>query len=150
MSDFQLNDQTGNELFVTYDLSKIFLWNNEYNLEPVNNSTYAVETYVPGTAMGRVSSTGLLVPFTSGANDGSQYPIGILNRGIVLQAGDVRNVNICISGGVAAEMIVLSGSDTLDTTVANAGGRRVRDLIASQSAGIQIITSENLTFGDNV
>jgi hypothetical protein len=150
MSDFTTNDQTGSELFATYDLSKIFLFNNEFEDAPVGNATGSAITYLPGTVMGRISATGLIIPAASAANDGSQFPIGILNRGIVLQPSDSRTVSICISGEVAGEMLILAGSDTLDTVVTNANGRRMRDVIVANSAGIIIKFSENLTFGDNV
>lgn len=130
----------GNE----YDISKLFIWNNRFETVAVNNSTYVTETYLAGTLMGRVTATGYCVPLVSTANDGSELPVGVLNQDIVLNAGELANASVCIGGDVAQELILLQGSDTLDTVIQ---GRRLRDWLTT--SGLINRASTDNTYPDN-
>ena len=148
MSTFITQDQTGAYLYIDYDLSKLFLWDNRYENGTINNSGYSDVTYNPGTVLGRVASTGYLVPFDSTASDGSQYVIGVLNDGIIVPAGGKSYVAYCVSGDVAVDQLILNGSDTLDTVVTGRD-RTVKDVIAADSVGLHLVFGQNLTFADN-
>jgi hypothetical protein len=148
MSSFITRDQQGAYLYVDYDLSKLFLWDNRYENGTINNSTYADVTYNPGTVLGRVASTGYLVPFSASASDGSQYVVGVLNDGLVVAAGERAYVSYCVSGDVAVDQLILSGSDTLATLVTGRS-RNVKDCIAADAVGLHLVMSEGLTFPDN-
>lgn len=148
MSTFITQDQNGNYLYVDYDLSKLFLWDNRYENGEINNSTYSDVAYNPGTVLGRVASTGYLVPFDSTASDGSEYVVGVLNNAIVVPASSKAYVAYCVKGDVATDQLILNGSDTLDTLISSRS-RLVKDVIAADSVGLHLVNSEGLTFADN-
>jgi hypothetical protein len=145
MSSYTTLDSGINFLYTSYDLSKLFLWDNRFKTENINNSTYNQVGYNAGTIMGRVAATGYIVPFDSTANDGSQFPIGILNQDVIVSGSDIVPVSICIRGDVAGELLVFNrNGDTLNTVVS---GKQVQDYL--QNAGIIIRTSDSLTITDN-
>lgn len=69
---------------VNTDTSKIFLWDNRFDKGSYTNSTYDAVTILAGTVVG-MTTAGALVPFTSGASNGSQYIVGVLNEDHVLE-----------------------------------------------------------------
>lgn len=146
MSKQTILNNTGQQLQVNTDRSRIFLWENRYHDGNwLNNSQYDPLTLPAGTLMGRIKTTGVLVPLTSWATDGSQYPVGILADDITLDAGDTQQVSLCIYGDVAEAKVGLYGSgDSLDTVVDN---RQLRDHIAAQ--GIRLIPTTDMTDFDN-
>lgn len=135
----------GQQLTVNTDTSKIFLWDNRFDKGSYTNSTYDAVTISAGTVLG-MTTTGALVPFTSGASNGSQYIVGILNEDHVLEAGETKEVYFCVYGDVAEEMLIFQGSDDLETVV---DGRRVKEKIGSETVGIKLIASTDLTKFDN-
>lgn len=146
MSEQNIVLNTGRALFVNTDTSKIFLWNNRYQPYPYNNSAYDAVTIPAGTVMGTVSATGWVKPLASGASDGSQFPVGILAEDYTVDGGDLINVSICVAGDVAADQLVFQGSDNLDTTVSS---RRLRDRIGSDTVGVKLVTTTEMTKEDN-
>lgn len=140
-----LGINNGQQLTVNTDTSKIFLWDNRFDKGSYANSTYVTATILAGTVVG-MTTAGALVPFTSGASNGSQYIVGILNEDHVLEAGESKEIYFCVSGDVAEEMLLFQGSDNLGTVV---GGRRVREKIAAETVGINLIASTDLTKNDN-
>lgn len=140
------NTVTGGILYSDRDTSKMFLFNNEFISGNVNNSDYDALVLPGGTLMGRIASSGLLVPLTSGASDGSQFPVGILAAPYTIEDGDTREVRICVSGTVDAAMIVLQGSDTLNTVISS---KRLRDRIASDTVGILLENVGQIAGYDN-
>lgn len=143
------NDQvlnTGQQAITNYDVSKIFLWNNRYENGEFTNSLYDDVTLRAGRLMGRVASSGKLKEHNSSATDGSQFPIGILANDHLVEAGDTVTVSICIAGDVAEEKVILYGSDTMATPISS---REIRDRIASDTAGIVLRSTTELTGYDN-
>ena len=137
----------GVQLFVNTDLSKIFVFGNEYIYAPYNNSAYDAVTLQAGTVMGRVSATGWIKPLVSSASDGSQYPVGILADDFTIAGGALVDLPICIKGDVISDKLVFSSSsDNLDTTISS---RRIRDRIASDTSGIRLVPSTEMTAPDN-
>lgn len=151
MSKFVVADNAGGYLYVNYDLSKLFLWDNRYSNGLMNNSTYVDAAYNPGQLLGRVTSTGYLVPFDATANDGSQFIVGILNEGHIVPGGATIEVAYCIGGDVAAEQLLFIGVQTLETTTTNRTPNvRVKDAIQRDAAALRVIYSQDLSFPDNV
>lgn len=144
MSSQNVALNTGQQAIIHTDTSKTFLWNRRSQPGQITNGGDYAELYLEGTVMGRISATGLFTPFTSGASDGSQWPIGVLVEDHTIEDGDTHNVFICDDGDVAAEKLVFDGTDDLDTVV---DGRQVRDWL--KSAGIKVITSTEMTATDN-
>lgn len=138
---------TSNQQTTNYDTSKIFIWNNRFQTENYNNSGYDAVDLVAGTVMGRVAATGKIVPLDSGASDGSQYPVGILNQDWTVDGGDDQNVSICIAGDVAVEKIVFATEgDDLETIV---DGKQLKDRIQGDTMGIKLVPGTDLTGTDN-
>lgn len=145
-NEYEVKKQTQNQLNIDYENKVIFLRNNQYKAGNVTNSGYDTLSLEAGTLMGRVTATNKLTPLKSGASDGSQIPVGILAANYEIAAGDNVDVQVCVAGEVDQSNIIFDGSDTVDTTV---DGRKLGDRIASDTAGIILIPSEELDEFDN-
>lgn len=146
MSSNNVALNTGNQAIINYDVSKIFIWDNRYEKANYTNSTYDPISLVPGTLMGRISATQEIVPLESGASDGSQYPVGILQSEITVDEGDTVSLTICVAGDVVESKVILEGSDTMNTVIS---GRSIRDRIGGDTVGIKLVPSTELTADDN-
>ncbi len=148
MSTVEETFNNGNSAQFNRNVAKIFLGFNTWDHADMTNSTYDDLVLVAGTVLGRNATTKEVVALESDASDGSQYPIGVLQDDITIPAGETFDVAYATGGRVAEEMLVLvKDGDTLDTIV---DGKILRDRIASDTVGIQIIrTADDLTDWDN-
>ena len=146
MSAFELMLQTANQMTVNYDLTKIFLRNNRSRVDNFDNATGGDLELKPGTLLGRVTATNKLALCASGAGDGSEIPVGILMDEIDILDTENADVNYVYFGDVAEDQVILDGVDTLETMV---NGRSIRDRIAADTAGIFLVTADELTEFDN-
>lgn len=148
MSSQTSRDSGSNQLTVDTERAAIFLGDNDSIKDSyVNNSTYDPITLAVGTVMGRVGTTGVLVPFTSSASDGSQNVVGILQNEITLEDGESAKASVVVSGKVAADkLIFVLPGDSLDKVVSSV---RVRDKIMRESMGILLVSSTELSGYDN-
>jgi hypothetical protein len=137
---------TGKQAIFNTETEKIFLWDNRYTPYPYNNSAYEDVTLEAGTVMGVVTVTGWVKPLASGASDGSQIPVGILAESCTVEGGALVNLSICVAGDVNANALVFDGADNLDTTISS---RRLRDRIGSDTVGIKLVNSTEMTGYDN-
>jgi len=139
--------KTNNFLHTDYDVSKIFVFSNRYEKATLLNASGGVASFLPGTLMGRIAASGKIVPLESAAVDGSQYPVGVLKTMVtdLAIAGEIE-VNVCIAGDVVENKIILDGSDTLETIIEL---KRIKDRIKSDTMGIQLVGSAELTGTDN-
>ena len=97
--------------------------------------------------MGRITATGKIKALESDAADGSEIPVGILNKDITISAGDTVNVNICVAGDVVEDKIVLTKvGDTLETTISS---RRLKDRIGADTVGDKLVASTEHSDFDN-
>ena len=135
-----------NPLITNFDTSKTFVWNVRTATANYTNSTYDDVTLQQGTLMGRISASGLIVPLTSGASDGSQFPLGVLLEDTTIEAGDTQELTIAVAGDVVESKIRLQGSDTLNTVIS---GRRIRDRIGADTVGIKLVGADQMTGLDN-
>lgn len=142
---------TSKQVITNTDLSKVFIGDNRYqDGNFLNNSGYDDLALVAGTVVGRIAATGKLVPYVHTANDGSQYPVGVLAHDFEIDSSATKdNVTICDFGDLAEHMVVfIAGSGTtLDSLATNAGGRSVKDLMQAQ--GLKIVPGTHLTGYDN-
>ena len=137
-----------NFLGAVTDVSKIFLGGNQTEADTyINNSGYDPITLIAGTVLGRIGSTGILVPTISTASDGSQNVLGILMQDLVIESGDTVSALVCVSGRVAAEKLVfVKPGDSLTTAVSN---RQYRDKIQGETVGVKLVYSAENTYPDN-
>jgi hypothetical protein len=134
---------TANQSITNYDSSKIFLWGNEFINATVEAGQY--DDVLPGTLMGRIAATQVVVPLESDATDGSQFPLGILNG--TVEAGDSKVASICVNGDVDEDSVLLTKvGDTLNTIVSD---RILRDRILGDTKGINLISAVQLSKLDN-
>lgn len=145
MSTVTTDSTQADLLIANYDTSKIFIWNNRTKVVEYDNETYDTVTIAAGTVMGRVTTTGKVLPLESDAADGSQIPVGIAYNAHTVASGDGINMLICDSGDVAEEMVVFqNGTDTINTTV---DSQRLRDRL--QYLGVNLVPSTENTIQDN-
>ena len=147
MSTVTTSLSTSNQLNSNYDFSKVFLGDNRYESATLLNASETDEIEFPaGTLLGRIGSSNKVVPLTSAASDGSQFPVGILANTITLAAEAEGTVSMCVSGDVATEKVILQGSDTMATVIST---RTIKDRIGSDTVGIKLVSSTDLTGFDN-
>lgn len=147
MSSQNIPVNTGQQMTINTDRSQIFLWDNRTEKALYNNSAYGSVTLALGTVMGRVSGTGYIKPLVSSASDGSQFPVGVLSDDFIVEGGDLLELPIVVSGDVAAEKLVfVTASDNLDVTVSS---RRLRDRMGSDTVGIKLVSTYEMTDYDN-
>jgi hypothetical protein len=144
MSEITQQTPTNNQLFTGYDISKIFLFGNKYRTVNIANATGSAMVLVKGTVIGCVGITH--APYDTDTSN--QLPVGILAEDRTIANGDSADVVICNDGKVAEEKIVFYDTDdTLATIVSN---RSVRDMLISNTLGIELVTTNELTADDNV
>lgn len=144
------NTVVGNQsnlLIGIYDFAKIFLSNIQTEADNyINNSSYDPITLYAGTVMGRIGSTGILVPTTSTASDGSQKVQGVLMHDVVIAGGANVNALICVGGTVdAGSLLFVKPGDNLQTVVSNV---QYRDKIQAETL-IKLRYSTELSYADN-
>lgn len=141
-------DSESNFLIAVTDVSKIFLGRNLTEADTyVNNSGYNPIALKAGTVMGRVGSTGIVVPSISTASDGSQIVLGILGQDLVIASGATVKALIFVAGLVAQEQVIfVRPGDNLDTVVSN---RQYRDKIQGETVGIKLVPTAQNTYADN-
>ena len=142
MSEITQGTPTRNQLFSAYDYSKIFLFDNKYRKVTIPNATEADVDLAVGTLIGIVTSTYQV--YKSGTSNISL--VGVLAESVTIPANDSLDVDVCIGGKVAAEKLVFDGTDTLDTVVAY---KPIRDRLESDTMGIYVVETNELTAADN-
>jgi len=140
MSSQSITSNTGSQLFVNTDTSKVFIGNNHTRQEAyINNSGYNPITLLAGTVMGRLSGSGVVTYFDANANDGSQFVLGLMGDDLTIAAGGSVTASIVVSGQVAQEKVVLmSPTQSIETVVS---GRRVKDKIMGETVGIVLVNA---------
>lgn len=143
MSSITQGTPTRNQLFSAYDYSKIFLFDNIYRKVIIPNATGSDVEMLAGTLIGIITST---YQAYVGATSNMQL-VGVLAENVTIGANtDDVEVLVCVGGKVAAEKLVLSGAETLDTVVAY---KPIRDRLESDTYGIETVTTDELTGTDN-
>jgi hypothetical protein len=146
MSTFEQSLDGTNQAINKYNTAKLFLWNNRYDKATFSNASGDTVTLAAGTLMGRIATTQKVVALDSSASDGSQFPVGILASDYIVEDGDSVDVTYCVAGDVAEELVILAYGDEFSTAIS---GRSIRDRIASDTVGIKLVTTEELTDFDN-
>lgn len=137
---------TGQQAITNYETSKMFVFGNRFASADYTNSGGSPVTIAEGTLLGRISATQKLLPLASAASDGSQFPVGIAKEDTIVAAGATVKITFCIEGDVDESKVILSGADTLNTVIS---GRSIRDRIGSDTVGIRLVQSTEMTAYDN-
>lgn len=139
-------NQTSNQITIKTDSSKMFIRNNEFKTSEYTNGGGAAVTLNGGALLGKIAATGKVVPLTSAAVDGSQYPVGVLATDYTVAAGATVSVRYCVAGSVVKTKVLFDGTDTMATVIEH---KRLEDRIASDTAGILLIESTENSQFDN-
>lgn len=138
---------TGQQAIITKDVSNIFVFNNRFETVVYTNPTGGNVTLKAGQVMGKIASSNKVIPLIAAAVDGSQYPVGIVNKTITVAAGVTVNISICVAGDVVKDKLLFNASETLATVVEL---KTIGDRIGSDTVGIKLVTSTEMTAFDNV
>tara|TARA_R110000796_G_scaffold60642_9_gene140318 strand:- start:7959 stop:8390 length:432 start_codon:yes stop_codon:yes gene_type:complete len=142
MSKIVSQTATQNMLTTVFDTTKLVLKGGEYNNAVYTNSTGGPITILVGTLLGRVSASDKVLPLKSAAVDGSQFPVGISCQEIIVADAASVTLEFVIAGEVEGTLLVLDGADTLATAI---DGKTLGDRIKSDTLGILLINSDELS-----
>jgi len=138
--------QTGSQLTVNYDRTKIFLGGNRYKTGAFKNTGTASVTLPAGTLMAKVTAiavdtanvVGYLRKYQSANIEGGAIPVGILAEDITVAAGaTLDNASYCIAGDFDYDALVLDGTDTL-ATIVNGKATREQIIAETQLIGVSV------------
>lgn len=157
MSSNNIVNNQPNALFINTDVSKTFIYIKATERESyVNNSSYNPITLYAGTVMGRITSSGLLVPWRNDVTDGSQFPVGLLGSDMQIDSGDTVAALLITECRMAAEKVIAyqlsdqSIATTLQLQITSwhgAGTTRLKD--ALEAIGCHLETTTQMSFPDN-
>lgn len=134
---------TRNQLSSAYDYSNIFLFDNKYRKVNIANATGSPMVLLAGHVIGCVGITH--APYD--ADTANQLPVGILAETITIETGTNADVTICNGGKVAEEKVLFY--DTDDTLAGIVSNRSIRDMLISNTLGLELVTTSELTADDN-
>jgi hypothetical protein len=148
---------TNNQLATNYDSSKLLLGFNFFTKE-VYTAGGADVTLVQGLVMGKIASTGKIVPLDKDAVDGSQYPVGIIVETQIILANATKTLTLVNKGKIASAKVVFADVETLDTLIvltldaestpaSSVHSKSIKDLL--QNMGFVLETTEELSVNDN-
>ncbi len=144
-------------LFVNISTSQTFIVIKATERESyINNSSYSPIVLPAGTVIGRIQSSGVLVPWRNDVTDGSQFPVGILGADMTVASGATVAALLVTECRMAAEMVIAnqlsdqSTSTTLQLAITSwhgAGTTRLKD--ALEAIGIHLEFTTQMSFPDN-
>lgn len=130
---------TGNNLVVNYNTSKLALGNNVFETGEYT-STDAI-TITEGTVFGRIAATGKLAILAYDAADGSKYPVGVFYNGTggskAVGAATTVEITLITKGIVDASKISFAAGTTTASLVDN---QRLGDLLSGRGLVLQTVT----------
>lgn len=137
----------GQQSITNTDTSKIFVFNNRFETASfTNDDLYDPVQLTSGMLMGRIAATNKVVQLVKGASDGSQLPVGVLLNDHMVDEGETVNVSICVSGDVVQDKIILLAGTAMTDVIS---GKTLKDRIGSDTVGIKLVSSTELTGYDN-
>jgi len=146
MSEIENVEQTRNQLTTNYDVSKFLLGFNSFIDGSLTSS--GTTSLLQGMVMGRIDSTGLLVPADKDATNGSQIPVGLCVIDQTILDGITATVRLVNKGKVAESKVNFLDVETLATLIGPANNQRsYRDYL--NDLGIELAGGEELTIYDN-
>lgn len=138
--------QNQNQSITNYDYSKLFKTNFKVVKMNFTNGTGAELELLPGMLFGRVSADLKGAILKSASVDGSEIPFGVLVTQKTLAIAADAVVDVAVTGMVDKNLLVLDGSDTLDTLI---DGRTIGDRIPADTEGITLEDFTELVNYDN-
>lgn len=143
-SSNEVVESTSSQLITNYDVSKLLIRSTRFVPEVYENTTGGDVELKCGMLVGKVSATGKIVPHASGNADGSEIPYGVIILNETVADTESVDVDVCVSGELEKELVILDAGDTFDTVIA---GRRLFDRIMGDTRGLLLVeTTENTDF----
>lgn len=99
--------------------------------EPDTLTAAGALTYAEGTVLGRITASGKLTHYASGAVDGSEVPVAVLRNETVFAGAGDKPIQALISGQVHRDKLVAHGVGAI--TVAEADALRDLTIISRTS-----------------
>jgi hypothetical protein len=137
-----------NPLVQNFDNQSIFLTAPTMTSGTYTNSSGSSVTLPVGKVMGRVTSSDKLAITASASTDGSQNPRFINVEEVVVADGASATIFVANNCQVAEDLIVLAGSDTLDTAVGTAG--IIRDLLNQNGNIVVVPETQNAAYANAI
>lgn len=146
MAEVTNTSYSGGMRVTNYSNEKLLLFGCDFTSATYTNGDAYDETLAIGTVMGRIASTGKIVPVDSAASDGSQFPVGVLAASYTVASGVDAELRMVVSGEINANMLVFPNGETLDTVVSD---KQMRDRLASDTVGLILSFPDELSALDN-
>ena len=146
MSSNEVILNNGSQAIINYSTDKLLLRDNKFIDATYTNSTGSDVVITVGQLFGRIAATGLIVPLTSAATDGSQYPLGLAMKNVTVPDTESISLRLVVGGEVAKELISFDGTDDFDTDVED---KTLGDRIMSDTLGLLPVAGTELTGTDN-
>lgn len=146
MSSNEVILNNGSQAIVNYSTDKLLLRDNKFIDATYTNSTGSDVDITVGQLFGRIAATGLIVPLTSAATDGSQYPLGLAMKNVTVADTESISLRLVVGGEVSKELISFDGTDDFDTDVED---KTLGDRIMSDTLGLLPVAGTELTGYDN-
>lgn len=151
-----INVNEENHAYMDITKKRVFLYDNDYVTETLKNETGSEKTYEKGTVVAKDPADGKIVQHDATAQDGTEFPVGVLAETVTIPDTNEEGVQVCIGGEVAENHLVLTGSQTLDgTAIGDVDGtkstyyRTIRDAIRGETKGIRLRKVDDLSGHDN-
>ena len=104
------------QMITNYNRAPLLLGDVRSRTVTVKNLVASETTLTRGTVLGK-NAAGQYVVCKSAATDGSRFPKAILAGDVTLSSEGIASAQVFISGDFNKDLIVLDGSDTLDTLI---------------------------------
>ena len=135
-----------NQAITNYDYSKLFKTAFKVVTMNFTNATGSELVLSAGMLFGRVSADLKGAILKSASVDGSEIPFGVLVSEETLAIAASTTVKVAVTGMVDQDLLVLDGTDTLDTLI---DGRTLGDRIPADTEGITLEDFNELVETDN-
>jgi hypothetical protein len=137
---------TRNQSMAKYTHDHVFLGNNDFDEKTLNNTTAAAEvTITSGTLLFKLSPTEVDV-LDAAANIANVVGIAAMEADVAVANAATLDINVCLRGEVAEELIDLPAGVTLDTVIPTTQ-LTLRDRL--NELGFHLVAGTNNTKFDN-
>lgn len=144
MAEVTGTSYSGGMRVTNYSNEHLLMFDNQFESATFTNSDAYETTLLIGTVMGRIASTGKVVPIDKDNVDGSQYPIGVLVANYTVADGEDATVRMVVGGEINGNMLVFPNDETVETVIAT---RRIKDWM--QLANFKLSYPDELSELDN-
>ena len=144
MAEVTGTSYSGGMRVTNYSNEHLLMFDNQFESATFTNSDAYETTLAIGTVMGRIGSTGKVIPMDKDNSDGGRYPIGVLVANYTVADGEDAEVRMVVGGEINGNMLVFPNGETVETVVAT---RQIKDWM--QLANFKLSYPDELSELDN-